>query len=414
MGFFSNVKNNFDYDFQDNFKSPLLQEISDPLDLRMTYNRFPIVPFFGNNSDSSDIILTLLYKLVETTPTALSCINSIMQFSTGAGFDLSKSKGLINKQYDTVSDSEIIDFETNLDDVLHDTDLLNLTQFGVKSLQIDGNFFAKVIVSKVANKFTIEPIDTNKIRLTTDKKSCIISNSFNSTDLISFEPQRLPMHPNFIEENGLVQTVIHVKNPMPNRAYYGLSNSASSILEQYQLSQLKYYLSAETDNRFTGRVFFDTEMSLKDSTYDLSDASKNFNKSIENVFTNKTGLRKSVMSRFRENGVTPTNVTQFNAQTGEQFYQVINDIMNQAILMSFGWDGRLIGGASSASMAANEMPTIFKMASQKFKTTQKKLNNVVNTSIDFASKILGYDWHKGMNLELGNLYEQSLKEDITI
>ena len=141
-----------------------------------------------------------------------------------------------------------------------------MSQFGVKTLQIDGNFFAKIIVSKVANKFTIEPLDTNKVRFTKDKESCIISNSFSSDMFISVEPQKLPIYPHYIEENGLVQTVIHVKNPMPNRHYYGLSNSASSILEQYQLSQLKSSLCAATDIRFTGRFFFDTELSLKVST----------------------------------------------------------------------------------------------------------------------------------------------------
>jgi hypothetical protein len=417
MGFFGTSEENKDgYELGANFNSPLLNEIKDPQALKVTYNKLPIVPFFGNNSDSSDVILSLIYKLIGANSTAFACVNSIARFTTGAGFDLLKQKRLINlKQETELSDNEIINFEDELNKHLLNTDLINIASFGSKTLSIDGNYFIKVTCSKISKQFKIEPIDTNKVRYTVDKSHCIIANSFLSGEIIETPPQIVPTYPNFDEDEfGLIQTIIHVKDTMPNRSYYGLASSSSSILDSYQLNQLKFYLSAETDNRFTGRVFFDSELGQADNEEELSKANISFLKTLNDVYTTKNGKRKSVLSRFRPNGVTPTNVTQFEAQTGERFYEVINQLMTDSILRSFGWDGRLIGSSSSASMAANEMPTIFKIASNKVKSNQQRINMAINTALSFAGERLDFDFHKGLQLSLGNLYNQALKEETEI
>jgi hypothetical protein len=188
-----------------------------------------------------------------------------------------------------------------------------------------------------------------------------------------------------------------------------LSSSASSILSQYQLNQLLFYLSAETDNRFTGRVLFDSELSQKDSDGAESESTKDFLDMIEQVYTTKNNDRRSVMARFREFGTKETNVTKFDAMTGHEFYDVIIRNLNNEILTSFGWDRRLLGGDSSSSLASTEMETVFKLASQKVKSTQSLAEQIINTSISFASEHLDFNFNNQYQVRLVNLYEKSLK-----
>jgi len=411
MGIFlqSNAASSKNYQFQDNFKSPLLQEIKDPYDLKTTYNKFPIVPFFGSNSNSSDVILMLLYRLIESTPIAAACVDSINEFCVGGGIDLKRKAGIFNRSYDEVNDSEIQDFEGQLSEKLYDTDLKFIASHSVKTLKIDGNSFVKITVSKLANKFKIEPIDTNKVRLSKDKTFVVIANSFSSNYVLETPIQIIPTYPNFLDESGVIETVLHLKKASPNRNYYGLSSSASSILSQYQLNQLLFYLSAETDNRFTGRVLFDSELSQKDSDGAESESTKDFLDMIEQVYTTKNNDRRSVMARFREFGTKETSVTKFDAMTGHEFYDVIIRNLNNEILTSFGWDRRLLGGDSSSSLASTEMETVFKLASQKVKSTQSLAEQIINTSISFASEYLDFDFNNQYQVRLVNLYEKSLK-----
>jgi hypothetical protein len=55
------------------------------------------------------------------------------------------------------------------------------------------------------------------------------------------------------------------------------------------------------------------------------------------------------------------------------------------------------------------METVFKLASQKVKSTQSLAEQIINTSISFASEHLDFDFNNQYKIGLVNLYEKSLK-----
>lgn len=397
--------------FKDDFASPLLQEIKDPYELSLTYNKLPIIPFFGSNEDSSDIVLNLLHRVHETTPASRACTKSILEFTVGAGFELTKKSRLFKFQ-DEITDDEKLNFEEILYQHLYDTDLNNLVEDAALNLLIDGNAFFKLEISN--DLFKISKFDTTKVRYTVDKKHVIYSNSFRSDYILSQKPILYPVFPNYSNNDGVITTVFHAKVKSPSRDYYGLSSGSSSLLHQYLSNQLMYYVSAETDNRFTGKVFFDTELSETDSENDIGDANFQFLEHMKKVYTNKGAERSSVLARFREKGISPTSVTQFNAKTDEGFYKAMDEILSNQVVISYAWDKRLIGISRENGLGGNDMSAIFEVASQKVKTLQHTVMKTINQCIELSSKMIGFDADlQGYQLKLGNLHQQLMKEKQT-
>ena len=403
----------------DNFTSPFFDEIKDPADLQQTFNKLPAIPFFGNEESSSDQILKTLHRHAETVPVVAGIVESIKDFCISAGITLKQKNGLgvLSKRLLDVEQNVINDFEAAFLDTFIETDLTELCEASAKSLAIDGNGGFIVTVERVTGKAKIQYINTNNFRYLDEslvgEKGVIIASSFLYSSITTIEPITLTLYPNFKDEDGVLQTFIHAKKPTPNRNLYGLSNLASSIMQQYLLNQLTVYLSAETDNRFTGKVFFDIPISSSDLEGDGESDVKDFEENQKNTFTSKGTTKSSIMNHYRF-GEEKVEITQFNANTEHEFFDTIINLLEAQILKAAGWNKSLIGDNSDAGLFGEKLESVYMGASQKVRSIQNIITTALNKCFAFVEDTTGKDLRGGNVLHLNSVYEQMMKEKETV
>lgn len=399
------------FSFKD-FTSPFFDEIKDEGSLQLTYNRFPIVPFQGINSASADGVLSTLHRLSEITPIYNGILQSIHQFALGAGLEAIKTQ---NNIFDTdieLSDVEAIEFGNTLNEILYQTDLKEVISLMLNGLLIDGNIGIKLRVSSTG-KATIKFVSQKFFRylkedITGLEKRVLISPTFVYDYLISVKPYQVPCYPSWHDlENGAKETFFHFKEHRIDRSLYGLSYAASSLMNQYLVNQVMTYLSAETDNRFTGQILFDVP-NVSSGEEEIGIEGMQLVKDLRKVFKSK-GSGESIMVHFRDEGLEKIEVHEFKANTNEDFYKTIREIVNEEILTAFAWDKRLIGISRENGLGGNDMEAIFKVASMKVKRIQNILSNSINTVLKALSELEGFKELEGKGIQLKSLFD-TLKE----
>lgn len=391
------------------FKTPFLDEIQDNSSLSLTFNRFPIVPYQGISSASADSILSTLHRLSEVTPIYAGILQSISQFTLGGGLQAIQTTNNIFDNYRELSDAESLQFGEDLNRILYNTDLNEVLSGALNGLLIDGNIGIKVRVS-TTGKATIKFVSQKFFRYLKDDftkvdKHVLISPTFIYDYLINAKPYTVPLYPNWNElENGAKETFFHFKEHRIDRGLYGLSYAASSLMNQYLVNQVMTYLSAETDNRFTGQILFDVP-TVPSGEDELSEDGIRLIEDLRSVFKAK-GSGESIMVHFRDDQTGELKVHEFKANTNEKFYETIRAIVNEEILTAFAWDKRLIGISRENGLGGNDMEAIFKVAAMKVVRLQKKLEKALNTVLKAISEEQGFEAIQGKGIKLKSLISE--------
>lgn len=399
------------FSFND-FRSPFFDEVKDESMLSLTFERLPIVPFQGISSASADSVLATLHRLSEITPIYNGIMQSVQQFVLGAGMTAVETDNNLFEESKELSDSEKIQFGNDLNDILYETDLNDVLSNCLNGLLIDGNFGLKVRVS-TTGKATIKFVSQKFFRylkedFTKTHKRVLISPTFVYDYVISIKPYTVPCYPIWNDlENGAKETFFHFKENRIDRSLYGLSHAASSLMNQYLLNQLTTYLSAATDNQFTGQVLLDVP-SLSAGEDELSVEGKRLIDNLRKVFKAK-GNGETMMVHFREEGLDKLEVHEFKSNTNEKFYETIRNIVNEEIITSFSWDKRLIGISRENGLGGNDMEAIFKVASMKTLGKQKLLGKAMNACFKAISEQKGFDKIKRKGIKLKSLYTKSIE-----
>lgn len=402
------------FSFKD-FSSPFFDELKDEGALSLTFNRFPIVPFQGINSASADGVLSTLHRLSEVTPIYNGILQSIHQFTLGGGLKAIETTNNIFDNYKELSDSDSISFGELLNEKLYECDINDLLSNCLNGLLIDGNIGVKVRVSSTG-KATIKFVSQKFFRylkedFTKLEKRVLISPTFVYDYLINIQPYTVPCYPNWGElENGAKETFFHFKESRIDRSLYGLSYAASSLMNQYLVNQVMQYLSAETDNRFTGQVLFDVPIDAASEDENGIEGIQ-LVKDLRKVFKSK-GSGESIMVHFRSEDLNKIEVHEFKANTNEKFYETIRAIVNEEIITAFAWDKRLIGISRENGLGGNDMEAIFKVASMKVKRLQSKLETAFNTVLNALSELENFSELSGKGIKLNSLYEVMKESEI--
>ena len=390
------------------FKSPFFDDLKDSDELRSTYNKYPIIPFMGTNEVSADNVLNTLYRLAESTPVYQGVLKSIRMFVLNGGVEIVKQEGnqLFNRSYNEVSESELNNLDTQLSDVLIDSESIEeISEKALTGLCIDGNIGVLVRCSKLGG-CQLKYVNQRNFRYDKDlnekEKGVWIGSTFLHSSLIRTKPHFVSCYPFFSDNEGVYETFIHIKDESTGRKTYGLSSAASSIMSQYLLNQTLNYLSGETDNQFTGKVFFDAQTELAGDG-SIPENGKELINSLRQTYKAK-GKGETVMAHFRNENEDRTWVTQFTANTNEKFFDTVRRLSNEDILLAFGWDKRLVGLSRDNGLGGNDLEAIFAISSQKATTYQMLIEKAINQA--FAAMIdNNYTFLKGYKLRFKNLYK---------
>lgn len=379
--------------FGDYICDPVADEIRDYERAKnMAYTRFPIVPFF----DGADATLRFFRKMKEQSPTHGACIDRIGVYTFGEGLSVMKKKrpGFVLKSNDlTVEDAEaekFIDFIEGLNPGFDGDQLLNQMWKTHENLKTYGNYFIRVDMVTVAGvKFCFPTvIDCEDVRYKLTKKGeqkvLLVSPLWTWDYLHRNLPEFLPVYP-AIEKtgDGMLTTVIHVKNEVVSRSWYGMPDSFQSLRHQLIEAQQGQYYTENYANDFIPRTIIEIE----DTNKGMPTSAQNdgFDQAIKATYTNVATEKKRVVIRRRLPDEKPMTVHEVQSSSDYKEHTVMSLEAEKQICKSHGFNKILLGESTAGKLGAN----------QEFRDIYRQTN--FTTIRPYRQDLLS-GWHKALKI----------------
>lgn len=345
--------------FGDYICDPVADEIKDlERAAALAYYRFPIIPFF----DGADATLRFFRKMKEQSPTHGACIERIGIYTFGEGLRVVRNKrnGFVLQDNDVeVQDTEaekFIDFIEGLSPDYDGEMLLEQMWQAHENLKTYGNYFLRVDMAEVAGKrfvfFKVLDCEQVRYKLTKkgEKKVLLVSPLWTFEYLSRYTPEFLPVYPN-IERTarGIKTTVIHVRNNVVSRDWYGMPDSFQSLRYQLLEAQQGQYSTENYANDFIPRTIIEIEGDPEE------DGSDGFNDAITATYTNRAREKKKVVIRRRLPSETPMQVHEVKPNTDHVYHTAMSDEAERQIVKSHGFHKVLLGSPTAGQLGENQM-----------------------------------------------------------
>ena len=405
---------------------PVAEELKDIDPSKLIYDRIPIIPFF----DGGDATLRVMRRMRELSPTHGSCIGNIGHYvfggelttrryiEPGMAFDSANDVPLTEAE-----NKAFIDFVNSLNPDITFAGLLEVSQGIYENLKTYGNAFLRIDEVSVAGKkyYYFESIDCEKMRYYMTKpgedKVLVISAEWTSAYINKYPPEFVAAYPNWSGQEGdKLSTIIHLKNKVVGRDWYGLPESFISLYWQYMEVQQGQHGTNGYANDFVARVFFEIV-----AEPDMDGDEDDFDHAVEQTFTNQANAAgnkpKRYLIRRRLPSDTEAKVHEFRANTDHEFHTSMSTNAEKQIIKSHNWHSLLMGIPSPGRLGQN----------QEFKEVYKQYyNNVIRPWQEKSLRPLiqafqicemRRDGKKDITIQyslgLFNLYSEYLKQDTT-
>jgi len=171
-----------------------------------------------------------------------------------------------------------------------------------------------------------------------EAKVVAISPVWTEDYLKKHEPRYVPLFPNFVQQEGALRTMFHLKNG--ENTWYGRPESKGSDLYKFREFQDALYLVKQSAANFTGQLIIEVEDDDPDLAPALDNAGaeqqtgENFAERFERNYTQKSDDPQSVLVTARPFGSRPMFVFQVSPNTNENWYKETGIIAEQKITRS--------------------------------------------------------------------------------
>lgn len=393
--------------------NPVDDEVKDLEQLKRTFQEFPIIPFYQDG----DCTLAFFRKLKTLAPTHGAVVRNVKDFCIAGGFVVAKRKRKGFKGSDIVFDpdssehNEFIDFLEGVD--IDCEKLLSEVEGGIDNYKTYGNAFIRcdLIEAGDVRKVVISNIDCEKCRyqLPFDgvNETILVSDKWTFDYLQEHAPDFVQTFPNWTDyRNGKRSSIIHVKNKVAGRDWYGEPDAIASLYSQTLEVQIGEYGVEGYANDFSGRTFFEFVADEEDNDDD-------FEENAEKVFTRR-GQGRRLLFKRRLEGDAPTTVHEFKPNTEHEFHETMSNLSERQIVKAHNWHTVLMTSTQGSLGQGNEFATIYEI---KYKTvirpTQDKIVSPYDTFIQFAAEWLNDKRVQGKSLRLANLFEsEEIEENV--
>lgn len=342
---------------------PVAEELRDVELAPMIYGSFPIVPFF----DNSDATLRVLRRMRELSPTHASCVGNIRDYvfggeltvrryvEPGMAFDMEQDTELSKNEKNVFTN-----FVRSLNPQLTFEHILGESIGIFENLKTYGNGFFRIDAVQVMGKwfFYFESVDAEKCRyLATERnedKVIVISPEWTAIYIQSHPPEFIDVYPQWSDYgNGRMSTIIHIKNKVVGRDWYGLPDAFGSLYWQYLEVQQGQHGTEGYANDFIARVFFEITAE-EDDDGDEDD----FDAAVRRTFTNQASRYGEQPKRYMIRRRLPTDpaalVHEFKANTEHQYHSVMSATAEREILKAHNWHSVLLGAPTPGRIGQNE------------------------------------------------------------
>ncbi len=344
--------------------NPIPDEVRDTDEIKASFRQFEIVPYAGTIDNSGDAVLDFYYRLSRLSETQLACKHSIKKYSFGGPLDIVKTdynQFALDQSFE-IPLSQKRDF---VEQVLNRIEVMgtDLQQLPGKSWEEGhetGNYWLELVLYQVAGvkyaRIYHHPTYKCKYALTGkgEQRFVYVSPLWDMTFLEKYPPDVLPLYPAFGEVDGVLRTMIHIKDGGGD--WYGKPYSLENPLPAYRQLQDNMYLVKQADNNFTGQVFVEVEDDDPEATND--DAQRNGFESeadrfIEN-FTNKGQDPQTVIFASRPYGAKPAYIHEFSPNTREDFYEKSYRMSREKIIEMNAWSSRLMDDSAATGLNSGQ------------------------------------------------------------
>jgi hypothetical protein len=266
------------------------------------------------------------------------------------------------------------------------------------------------------------------ISLKGEPKMILVSEIWTDDYIQRHPPEFLSVFPEFTEnQDGVQSTIIHCKNEVEGRDWYGLPDSISSFFYQYLEVQLGDYSTKGYANRWTGDILIETASDEEEgSTHTTS-----FRTALKKTFTNK-GDGERIVHRNRLPDDPQTFIYEFKEDKSWEFHKHESQRAEEQIIKSHNWH-KVLMGLPTAGKLGNETGEGFReLYKNKYynviKPLQVKTMQPFNMLFKVAAEFLNYTVEGGAlitdrySVALSNLYqdlmiadavEENIEENIT-
>ena len=412
-----------------NISNPITEEVKDTDTLRKFFENFSgiLVPYAGTCMDSSHSLLHLFTSLCTLSPTRGAVIQSIHDFSfstlnivqkTDPAFNINKSRPL------TVEEKcDFVDFvKTNI--VWHRADgrectIEDFNSFVFKSYKESGNAFVELVLTEtlgVKKAHVYAKKTSHCLFLSTQKgqpKEVVTSPIWTETYLKKHTPERTLLFPDFSinERLGVKRTMFHLKNG--TNVWYGRPEAEASTQPQYLEYQQYDYLNKETANRFTGQMIMEIEDADPDKYGLNEDAIGAGFGSLGHRINENFSAGKDFQTVFlmsRPAGAKPMTTTSVSANTNENWYKTIGEMLKQSIIDGESWSVNFMNSsASKGFQTAAFQDEYLNKIKPIIRKNQKVTNNLLNTIIGQVAEFFNapemlemcFEWMDSIEGDLG-------------
>ena len=414
---------------------PIAEEIKNAEQQAVYLLSQPVIPFM----DQGEATLKLLNRLAKLSPTLAGCITAKKHFTVGGQFEAitKKIRGVCRPAdqeavLDTTTAAAFWEWVQSWTDpgqmyATFNAHADNFLKFG--------NGFVEVVLSNASGekKVAIHNHDMDRcLYLATPDhldRVVMVSPYWYAPGNYGQSPQAVPLYPNFIQdETGSLRTMIHTKNMVSGRDWYGEPSWLACLYHAYGELQAGQYNVEEFANKFVGQVFFETyedydpagEMDSQEALGDddgdsYASGAEGFVQKMVQFFTNKGTRKRSWMHRAAGPEAKTTYIHQFKPMTDHDYLRTSAQVAETQVIKANEWHPALLGIQVPGQLGRN---TEFGEALKaKYSTVIKPLQDILTDPINLVMKIAadylgtGTEFLDSVSISYKNIYQDMLETE---
>ena len=343
--------------------SPLPSTFDDK-DISLLFSELGIIPYFGNNDQTSQVILQHFADQYEYSVTNRACINSIRDNSFQGNVKLKKRSllGIETPQETTdIPLSELISVvETAKKLGFTYPEITELTRQLHINWANSGNGYLELRIAKVAGvvKVSMQSIPFQNIAYKIEKDASgkmiddgtqkfIISDTMTREYIAKFPPRIVHAFPHFSEvDNNTIATVFHIKNQTDKSPYYGRPDSISSYIYKFQELFTAQKLVTVSKQDLVALYLLLTEKELDNGQSDAEKEKKDaqFISDLRQLTTlNPSGKAKTLVNLEYPNGGKAPQLVEMNIVRDTNWFMAVSNESASKIIQPHNWFPELIG-----------------------------------------------------------------------
>lgn len=322
--------------------NPILSEIEDSRELKLFFEKWNFVPFRGSDKGSGHSVLHLFDLLFRRSPTHSGCIKKKSTYAFGTAATTMRA---VDAEFDTGEEVVPPTFqdrktykEQGLSIVKFDRPLKDFFRQLSDDYQWSGQAWVQLNYSEVngeASAFFKIHQSKNVLYLNTEPGEARIvgvSPKFEDEYLNRYEPEYLPMFPEFQQAGGVQKTMMHLK--CGGNFWYGDPASISALENAFEEQQQTSYRIKSAHGEFSGKIIIETE-GAEGGYSDPAQAQreyKEFVREFEENYTNRGKNPQGVVLAERPFGAKPMFVHDIPANTNHEYFTGISELDEKEIL----------------------------------------------------------------------------------